>query len=288
MNNYRLLYRYMLFIALISIFHSCQNDTSANTQQQQRAFLQEKNEVEQKLATFFSESSLIDLNNYKKQFVNLSNASSIINCYKEGLILRTKLVDEIRLKTAKDTTGVLPDLFWLKEIIPAYIPQLVAEGSAYYLFNDYKVWQAMAMKSADKLDDEFIALQLQLFPEDSIEYFYPAYFLQTWDYGGSSLLGRSIHRQLLDSMERNWGDSSVTDFREEINILKERLIQDIIEGTEDGYWEEKDAILNELAAINSQEYKVLNSADKIALKQRFEQFQQPEENNILVNVQSGQ
>ena len=49
-------------------------------------------------------------------------------------------------------------------VVSQTIPQLIAEGTAYYLFNDYKKWLEIAQQTPSKEDDEF-----DLFGDDNEE-----------------------------------------------------------------------------------------------------------------------
>ncbi|MBK7338543.1 MAG: hypothetical protein IPJ00_21435 [Saprospirales bacterium] len=81
---------------------------------------------------------------------------------------------------------------------------MVAEGTVYTLFADYGAWRRRAEETEGKEDDAFFDLCIRFFPEDSIAYFFPAYFIQTWDYGGTACWGGAFTA----SCCRGWTGSS--------------------------------------------------------------------------------
>lgn len=277
--NSRFLILFILFIII-----GCQNEKTTSETIDNEIVKPIEHPLQNELQGVVGENWAEQTINYQQQFQTSEQLTSIHAIYQSGINLRDTLVLRIEDYTETGSEEGLPDLFWLKEVLPGYVPQVVAEGTAYYLFNDYRQWERIARQTNDLLDDAFVELNIELYPEDSIEYFYPAYFLQTWDYGGSSLLGRGIHTSLLNTMERHWGDSTQQMFRAEVLAEKERLLNDILESTDGGYWESQENILNELSEIISTDFKVLTKNDKIALRQRQKQFQQPKKNNILINV----
>ncbi|MFK7935894.1 MAG: hypothetical protein AB8G22_20440, partial [Saprospiraceae bacterium] len=103
----------------------------------------------------------------------------------------------------------------------------------------------------------------------------------------SSLLGRGIHVSLLNTMERTWADSTIQLFRAEVEEEKEWLLNDVLAEKEGSYWETQENILNELGEIISTDFAILTKNEKIAIRQRQQQFHEPEKNNILVDGQSG-
>ncbi|MBK8877328.1 MAG: SH3 domain-containing protein [Haliscomenobacter sp.] len=241
--------------------------------------------LEKRLQTFFGEplARRIDAFRSDCETVSLSNALSA--CFLESVGLKDELNTKLESGIQIRESGELPDLFWLETAIPGYLPQLVAEGTVYTLFADYGAWRRKAEETEGKEDDAFFDLCIQFFPEDSIAYFFPAYFIQTWDYGGHSLLGRGIHRQLLSGLDRLFREKSP--FIPEILRMKTDLVNDITaaEGT---YWEKQEAIIQELKGILEAKYPILDKADLAALSTRLKQFGEPGKYGIVLNQQSGE
>ncbi len=209
------------------------------------------------------------------------NQEEVAKSYRNGQLLRDSMVRHL---PEGDGTTPPPNAFWIKLLLPAFEPQLVAEGTAYYLFADYRAWQQKAAQTPEKEDDAFFQFCTQVFPEDSLEYFFPAWYMQTWDYGGNSLLGRGIHLRLLEAANRL--STTNTPFRSEILDIKAKIVNDMTqEGVE--YWEQPDKIMRELDDILARNLPILDDADRIALRTRRTHFEAPAEHGITTGVGSG-
>jgi len=218
---------------------------------------------------------------WRRDFEKIQNQGELAESYLSGRTLRDSLVRHL---PEGDGASPPPDLFWIKPLLPAFEPQLVAEGTAYYLFADYRVWMQKAAQTPEREDDAFFQFCAQVFPEDSIEYFYPAWFMQTWDYGGSSLLGRGVHTNLLATANRIY--TMNTPFRSEILRRKAEIINDMTqEGVE--YWEQPEKIIQELDAILARNFEILDDADRIALNTRRKHFEEPALHGIKTGLGSG-
>ena len=239
---------------------------------------------EKRLLSLFGKENTKRIQSFADGFNAPTTAASFATLYREGIQLRDDLLKNIDERLENSSTEELPDLFWLKGMIPGFVPQLVAEGTSYYLFADYKAFGEIAGKTESTLDDEFIELQYLTFPEDSIEYFFPAWMIQTWDYGGHSLFGRKIHQSLLFEIDQLHQKDTL--FHPEILVLKDRLVEDMT-GASVGYWESADKIIPELDTILNADLTIFTKNDKIALETRRKQFDQPEEHGIRANLRAG-
>ncbi len=179
----------------------------------------------------------------------------------------------------------IPDLFWLKDAVPGFVPQLVAEGTAYHLFLDYRWWLELSARTTDDQDDAFVSICVKIFPADSIEYFFPAWTIQTWDYGGHSLLGRGIHYDVLNQIMDFRANSDL--FEMDLRVLKQKIIDDITLA-EVSYWEGQDKIMAELDALISMDPGFFSEEDLVGIKVRRNQFMEPEKFGILLNQRSGE
>lgn len=240
--------------------------------------------MEKRLQTLFGEELSARIRSYRQSFNAASSDEAMALAYREGTVLRDTLVRIMEEKIEVDNPEELPDLFWLEQTMPGFETQLVAEGTAYYLFWNYKTLAEKAANTGGTADDEFMALQVSIFPDDSIEYFYPAWFLQTWDYGGHSLLGRGVHFQTFQKIDKLLEKSDL--FAPELTHLKTRLVNDMVEPYVT-YWETKEKIQAELDTILQTNFNVLTAADKMVLKERRQLFEVPDSNRIEVNHQSG-
>lgn len=119
---------------------------------------------------------------------------------------------------------------------------------------------------------------------DSVEYFFSAWQIQTWDYGGSSLLGRGFHFALLQEADRLvQGQHPLSG---EVLEVKKSIVEDILQPS-NTFWESKDKVLIEMDNILQTEFSILDKNDRIALQARREQFNDPEANEIQMNQRSG-
>jgi len=247
--------------------------------QAQAQVLQEK-----RFQSLFGAAHARSMRTYVESWGQVRTAQQLARVYRRGHAFCDSLSHILETKVQVGDAAPSTDLFWLGQMTPGFIPQLVAEGTTYHLFADYRKFWQKARATSSKEDDAFLGLCVTLFPEDSIEYFFPAYFLQTTDYGGSSLLGRGIHRQVLTTADSLLIHAPL--FSAELKAIRDGVINDIT-NAKTTYWEQADKILAELIEIVRLDLAILSKADNIALKSRLEQFKQPAKYGIKVNVQSG-
>lgn len=229
--------------------------------------------LEKRTQALFSQNTVQRLTGYRKAYRQARTAKAVAACYREGLDLRDDLVAQIEEYFRQRSPQVLPDLFWLSEVLPAFLPQLIAEKTGYYLFADYRAWEDLARKSPEREDDHFFRLCIGAFPSDSIEFFYPVWTIfdgSLFHPGGHSLLGRDIHRRLLKTVDRTLDRSRL--FRQEVLAMKNDLINDIIQ-PDVTYWEETDSIAGEIHRILSDSLSCLTGEDQLALQARLRQLQ---------------
>lgn len=224
------------------------------------------------------------INDYQAFFKELQSVEDFALLYRTGIQLRDSLVESIDQKLNQLQTEQLPDLFWLKDILPGFVPQIVAEGTSYYLFADYKIFDQLAKLTSTGEDDDFVELELLAFPDDSVEYFFPVWTIQTWDYGGHSLLGRGHHKVLFTKMDAILSQNDL--FQPELMEMKKRLLDDIA-NAEGGYWETDTKIKAELDSIINADFTIFTANDKVILQTRREQFENVIANEISTNLKSG-
>ncbi|MCB0705738.1 MAG: SH3 domain-containing protein [Saprospiraceae bacterium] len=239
--------------------------------------------MEIRLTSLFGEPLAAEIKAYRNAYRKAQTDLDLNDQYHVGTALREKMVAKMDQFIVVDDYEHLPDLFWLQQALPALQPQLVAEGTAYYLFHNYATWEERAQKTSGVEDDAFFNLCLDLFKMDSIEYFWPDYFLQTWDYGGHSELGSGKHLDLIRKMDKTIRQSP--SFADLIQEMKADLLNDIL-GPEVTYWNNQESILQELGQILKEPVTILSQEDIIALKQREKQFNAPEANKIELNFGS--
>ncbi len=239
-----------------------------------------------RLRSFFGNQLTDQMHSYRKAYYSAKNSQDFSNVFKKGEQLRDTLVTilEDKIDVMSMDYEQLPDLFWVEEALPGYETALVAEGTIYYLLQDFKAFQKIANKTEGKEDDDFVNLNLKVHASDSVEYFFPAWVLQTWDYGGHSKLGQEIHLDILKEADKNLTKSDL--FLAHIMKIKDQIVYDIV-SEEVTYWEPIDNIKKELDDIIKSNLGILTSDDKIALETRRTMFDNFKANAIEVNHKSG-
>lgn len=241
--------------------------------------------LDKRLNTFFGPELAQAIKEYKNQYEAADTDHKLLLAHIQGLALRDAMTQGLETKIAVNYDTGLPDLFWLEQAFPGFQPALVAEGTIYYLFADYKKWLRQAERTTGRKDDRFAEVAIQFFPEDSIEYFYPAYFIQTWDYGGHSLLGRGLHMSLLSALQNQYegGQGTIDPLLVE---WKQKLVNDIT-FPENTYWESIISMQQELITILAEDWTILQPDDMITLQARLQQFKAPENHSISTNHGTG-
>lgn len=238
--------------------------------------------MQRRLKVLFGEVA-DEILNYQQSYTQVQSTQDFITNYRKGNQLRDTLVQLLETRIPVDHDQ-LPDLFWLKEAMPAYQPALVAEGTLYYLFKDFKTLKEKASQTDGKEDDAFCDLMLAVHAMDSVEYFFPSWFLQTWDYGGYSMLGQGIHFDILTKIEGLKNQNNP--FKDEYIEIKDELLNDMTNQYVE-YGEGSVKIINEIKRILSANFSVLTTNDVVELKARIKQFENPDKHNIKVNLKAG-
>jgi len=240
-----------------------------------------------RLHSFFGKGQATKIENYNKTLTQSSNSMEFAQAYENSVGLQETIAKELSDKIIFDDPQNLPAMDWLENSMKGFTTSLVAEGTTLYLFADYRQLSEMAKKTDGKEDDEFMQLQMSIFPIDSIEHFYPVWFLQTWDYGGHSLLGEGHHFKILEKVNTLLEKDSP--FKKFLGEVKNQIIDDIVD-TEKyvTYWYKKEKILSELNQIISANFVSLSQKDKIALTARKKMFEQPQKNAMKINQRSGE
>ena len=239
---------------------------------------------ERLLRSLIGVSQWEELQRYNNAFAEADELMAVLDVYKSGRVLRDKMVSSIEKKLFQRQEDELINLFWLKEEFPGFVPQLVAEGTSYYLFIDYNAFLSFSGVSEERIDDDYFAFAASIYPDDGVEYFYPIWTMQTWDYGGHSLLGRGIHFNVLGKISSLLAEDSP--FQSELLEIKSKLFEDIT-GTEVTYWESKENIQKEVTQIIENFAAYFSETELSILKSRLDQFNEPEVYEIQMNLQAG-
>ncbi len=221
---------------------------------------------------------------YQQQYKSAKTSQEVAAIYQDGSALRDTLLHVLSRKILIEEPSQAPDLLWIEDIMPGFVLHLVAEGTSYYLFWDYKQLDALSKKTTGPEDDAFVQLCYHAYSIDSIENFFPSWLIQTTDYEGYSLLGQGIHRRLFSEIDTLLHKSAV--FQAPISGFQRALLNDITNTTV-AYWEPAIKIIGEMEAIVKADYVLFKPKDRVAISARRKMFDNPEKFKILVNLRGG-
>ena len=205
--------------------------------------------------------------------------------YREAVALRHTFTYRLAHRAEPNTTDVQPDFYWLREALPGFVYQRVAQGTQPYLFTDYRFFQLLAARTTGRQDDQLIAAYLSAYPIDSVESAAPVWTMQIADNELVSQLGLHHHWQLLAAIDASLTTNSL--FQPEWVRLKEAVLEDIF-GKTVRYWQPKEKILAELNKIIASNFSTLTVADRAALETRLAMFQKPSASGLQVNLRVGE
>jgi hypothetical protein len=233
--------------------------------------------VTKRLEKVFGNKLVFEIEQYQKDFAAVKTDKDFILMYRNAKTLQDKLNEKLEAAYNMYEVTDFPDLFWIDDAIPGLNAELVAEGTIYSLLFNYKQLGKATLNTTSDLDDSFINL---LIAKNSGEFedFFAVWYLQTWDYGGYSLLGQGKHVAMLNRMQTLKDKTPLFDL--EIKEMKNKLLKDITEGKE--YGEQKEKMIEEVNNIINKQYELINSDEIIALKTRIKMFETPEKHKIQV------
>lgn len=234
--------------------------------------------ITKRLTKFFGKKIVFEIEQYQKNFKAAKTDRDFALVYRNN----KQLLDAMNEKfneffEVENFDTEYPDLFWIDDPIPAMTLGLVAEGTMYQVFTNIDDFVKKATTTEGQIDDTFTKL-LKDYYDGEVEYYFAVYYLQTWDYGGYSLLGQGKHKEMLNRLEALSEKSDL--FAPEIKKLKTDLLEDITNGVE--YGENSETILKELDDIIKTKYKIITNAELIILKNRRPMFEKPEVYDIQV------
>jgi len=234
--------------------------------------------ITKRLTKFLGTKIVFEIEQYQKSFKAAKTDRDFALMYRNN----KKLCDVMNEKfneffDIEDFGSDYPDLFWIDDPIPAMTLSLVAEGTMYQIFTNIDDLIKKAATTEGEIDNDFTKL-LKDYYDGDVEYYFASYYLQTWDYGGYSLLGQGKHKALLNRLDKLAAKSDL--FTPEIKQLKTDLLEDITGGGE--YGENSETILKELDDIIKTKYKIITDIELITLKNRRPMFEKPDDYEIQV------
>lgn len=241
--------------------------------------------MKMRLQTFFGEALAQRVLDYRQAYLKARTSEEFAEVYRSAKLLRDTLVQVFDKRiTIIQGPGQTPNLSWMEEALPGLVVQRVAEGTAFYLFLDYRQWLAKARQTKGPEDNQFVDACLAAYGLDSVEYTLPDWTIAVSDEHVFSELGKGVHRALFSKMTQAMAASRL--FEPEYMDFKKLLMDDIM-GLQLSYWNNQETILRELDGILADNPGILTSVDKENIAKRREQFTQPEKNNIRLNHRSG-
>ena len=236
----------------------------------------------ERLSSFYGAEKTRQILQYRADFFSIENPRDFENVFIRGTILRDSLVQTLSRKVEITDHENLPDLTWLEDAMPGFTLGMVAEGTGYYLFQDYGKMKAWAKETVATEDDTFFEVISFINGDREIENFYPIWYEQTWDYGGYSLLGQKKHLSALIEMDKMMKEQQL--FRNPILKIKMKLLKDILNVPTGEYGESADKIIEEIDAILSSDLMILSEAEKKNLELRKKQFLDPTKFGLKLNL----
>ena len=176
-----------------------------------------------RVQTFFGSGIAESINNYRQAYAQAATSDSFTNMYTYGLGLRDKMVQVLRDKAQVDPKATA-DMSWLDNVLPGYSYEVVAKGTRYYLFADFKKLEAKASRTQGGEDDQFIEMYMTIFPEGH-ESFFPAWIKKKSDSAGVSQLGKGIHKLVLDKIDHLSKTAPL--FTQILTSIKQELVSDM-------------------------------------------------------------
>ncbi|MCB0571465.1 MAG: SH3 domain-containing protein [Phaeodactylibacter sp.] len=231
------------------------------------------------LGSLFGEALAARLEGFNYAFDTLSEAEGLARHLSEGYGLRDSLMDALARHE-----GSAELLFRARAGFPLFVPYRLKQAGEVYLFIDFRPYLRKAAVTTGPADDQLLAFCLAVYPEDSIEYFFPSWTIEDEVQQGHSLLGRGIHYSMLKKLDKLLVYNDL--LHEEIGRYRGMLLNDIAaRGVT--YWETRDKAAAELDSILSAHFKVVGEKGEISLSARRRQFDEPEKYGIQFDHQSG-
>lgn len=237
--------------------------------------------MERRLAHFFGENRLSDIEAYTLAFDSCQTAADFAEMLTLGFRLRDTLnvqLNQYELQAA----ARLQDLIWMQQPLPALVPTRIPESENLHLFFDFKALARLAQRTTGAADDSLAQAFLSVYSADSIEYFYPSWTIIDGDISRNfSLLGEGMHYRILAALTQAQtlgGDA----FRPIAQQYKRLVLDDILASTQ--YWYDGPRVMQAVQRIqNAPSLTVLNPDDRIALQARLKMLADPARHDISLN-----
>ena len=120
--------------------------------------------INKRLAHFFGVQNGRMIEQYQALFDNTETALEFSKMYELGENLKDSLnvaLNQIDISENQE----IPDLFWIKEPLPAMLPMNIDSGTIFYLFFDYRELLVKARATIGEEDDEFMELFTMMYTD---------------------------------------------------------------------------------------------------------------------------
>jgi hypothetical protein len=214
---------------------------------------------------------------YHDSFDTLRHPESLARQLEWGHQLRDSITAVLSQQSVR-----CPDLPWPRQALPLLALHQAPEHC--YVFLDYRPFLAKAAEMPDRRARRLVEVYLAAFPEDSIEYFFPAWIIADGTGQPHSLLGRGLHQQMLERMEEAANQAPYA--RIPLRRLRQALLDDLLRH-DVTYWESQEKATAELAQILAAGFRQWEARDTIALRARLQQFAAPEKYQIQFDHRTG-
>jgi hypothetical protein len=212
----------------------------------------------------------------------VQTAGALAVVYRRGIALRDSMA---YLLGRRSEPAGMPDYGWMDGGIPGFVYQAAFDGGPPHLFVDYLYWGEKAQKTSGTADDEFVQVCFAVFPQDSIESFFPVWKFQLSETASASQFGTGMHLNTMRLLDKSLSQSRL--FEPELWAFKDALLDDIHDPI-NRYWQPRDRILKELDGITIRPPGCLSVSEINALRVRRNMFEHPEMEGIIVNMRSGE
>ena len=239
-----------------------------------------------RMRCYFGDDLTLRRNRWWNKKTGLAEETDFALFYHEALALRDTFTYHLAHRAEPNSADVQSDFLWLREALPGFVYQCMAQGTLPYLFTDFHFFQTYANRSTGQQDDQLMAACLLAYPTDSIESIAPVWVKQISENEVVSQLGLGHHWEMLQMIDAGLQHRNGL-FENDFFRLKEAVLGDILNKNV-RYWQPEEKILAELGKILGSQLTSLTPADREAIERRWAMFQHSAENGIPVNLRSGQ
>ncbi|MGV3523696.1 MAG: hypothetical protein ACO1RX_05695 [Candidatus Sericytochromatia bacterium] len=226
--------------------------------------------VQNQLKNLYSPAQWQPVANHLQAYANARSQKDVLNVYRQArkneMVYAAPLQKKLDAFLQQNNPSQPLDFDWARQALPGLMLDQVAEGTMFVFYPDFKAFASLAARTPEAADNRFFALMQTL--HGPVWDDYRKWMIQTWDYGGCSLLGTGRHTKMLGAL--NQEIKSGTPFAPELQAERNALLRDLTEA--EGLCGPQTPAITEL----TQMLKSLSwsSAEKQSLNQRLQKLRQ--------------